>query len=166
MKIADEIETTEDKNRAVVEAESLDKVAERISELIEKIVDPAKPRSAVFMLTEQMVLTVKKPDGNYSKRAHIGGEEFIPLKAYAGKRGKLIYIFRPAYVAEYMAMEMDEDQARRSLTGFDEWVDENIHHELERELRAAQERKARDDERARLATREKDYADQGFGSWS
>lgn len=117
------------------------------------------------MLTEPLSLTVKKRDGSYSKRPHVGGEEFCPVKAYAGKRGKLIYVFKPLAAADYLEMEMDEAQAKRSLSGFKEWLDTVFDYELASQKKEAIKAVSLAAEREKLATRVDQYANLGFGSW-
>ena len=86
-----------------------------------------------FMLNEPAQLTVRrdgKPNG-YSKRPHIGGENFELLRCYAGKKRQLIYVFRPIEVADYLEMEMLESAAKTSLTGFTTWL-KSLGSEFER----------------------------------
>lgn len=63
-------------------------------------------------------LTVERSGKGFSKVAHIGGEEFVPFEAYAGKRGKIIVRFTPREAAAYETMEMSADEALGKLQGF------------------------------------------------
>jgi len=114
-----------------------------------------------FMLGEPLTLTVLKDKG-YSKAPHVGSEDFAPHKAYVGKRGKLIYVFKPVMVASYHLMEMDETQAEKSLVGFKEFMKENMGQILE-QLRDSRKKAADDKEREAMADRYDKY--EGFGSW-
>lgn len=150
-----------------VEATSLDHMAEQITE---RITADANSRTlpVSLMLMEPLSLTVKKagkPGDGYSKKAHTGGEEFQPIRCYAGKRGALIYVFRPLAVANYLEMEMPEAQAKTALSGFETWIKGVVDAELERTRKEAQQASALKAEREKLADRADQYADQGFGSW-
>lgn len=149
-----------------VEAEdaSLDHLAQTITNGI--VVRPLTKYS--FMLMEPMQLTVKranKPGDGYSKKPHIGGENFRPLRCYAGKRNKLIYVFKPLEVADYVEMEMDEETAKRSLSGFEAFLKEVTDFDVQRQLKDAQNKASLAAEREKLADRHEVYSDQGFGSW-
>lgn len=150
-----------------VEATSLDHMAKQITE---RITADANSRTlpVSLMLMEPLSLTVKKagkPGDGYSKKAHTGGEEFQPIRCYAGKRGALIYVFRPLAVANYLEMEMPEAQAKTALSGFETWTKGVVDAELERTRKEAQQASALKAEREKLADRADQYADQGFGSW-
>lgn len=149
-----------------VEATSLDHMAEQITE---RITADANSRTlpVSLMLMEPLSLTVKKagkPGDGYSKKAHTGGEEFQPIRCYAGKRGALIYVFRPLAVADYLEMEMPEAQAKTALSGFETWIKGVVDAELERTRKEAQQASALKAEREKLADRTEKYGD-GFGSW-
>lgn len=150
-----------------VEATSLDHMAKQITD---RITADANSRTlpVSLMLMEPLSLTVKKagkPGDGYSKKAHTGGEEFQPIRCYAGKRGALIYVFRPLAVAGYLEMEMPEAQAKTALSGFETWIKGVVDAELERTRKEAQQASALKAEREKLADRADQYADQGFGSW-
>lgn len=152
----------EEINEAEVATE-LDALAEQITQNI--VAQP--PAKNVFMLLEPLSLTVKranKSGDGYSKRAHTGGEEFRPLRCYAGKRGTLIYVFAPLAAADYMEMEMTESQAKKALSGFETWLKTVVDPELERARREAQEAASIAAEREKLAGRT-EYQELGFGSW-
>jgi hypothetical protein len=143
---------------------SLDHLAEAITNNI--VARP--PGKDTFMLAEPLQLTVKKankPGDGYSKKPHIGGENFRPVRCYAGKRNKLIYVFKPIEVADYVEMEMDEAQAKKSLTGFEAFVKSITDFDVQRRLKEAQNQASLDAEREKLADRHEVYSDQGFGSW-
>lgn len=128
-----------------------------------KIAEQGSP-ARTFMLNEPAQLTVRregKPNG-YSKRPHIGGENFELLRCYAGKKRQLIYVFRPLEVADYVEMEMLETAAKTSLSGFSGWT-KTLGSEFEREKGEVMNAAALKRERERLAARENNYGD--FGSW-
>lgn len=132
--------------------------------LAQKITDILKDTRETFMLTAPETLTVKRPNGAFSKQAHIGSEDFAPKKAYMGKRGKLIFVFEPVMVAEYTEMEMDENQAREKLMGFKDFLKENM-GDVHAMLAEARANAATREERKSLESRNEAYKDIGFGSW-
>lgn len=117
-----------------------------------------------FMLGEPLSLTVKRSNGGYSKRPHTGGEDFQALRCYAGKRDKLIYVFRPVDAADYVEMEMDEAQAKKSLNRFADFLKTYAGSDFDRTRKEIAKKNAEEAELEKLATR-KEYADLGFGSW-
>lgn len=117
------------------------------------------------MLMEPLSLTVKKRDGQYSKRPHVGGENFRPESVYAGKRGKMIYVFKPQDVADYVTMEMDENMAKKSLSDFGDYIARVAGPEFARSKKEAMEAASMAAEREKLSERIDQYADLGFGSW-
>lgn len=117
-----------------------------------------------FMLSSPLALTVKKANGAYSKVAHVGSEDFAPARAYMGKRGKIIFVFKPVMVSEYSEMEMDERQARESLVGFKEWLRENF-GDMQSKLTEIRSEAAKKAEQTKLADRYETYKDIGFGTW-
>ena len=163
------IEAMMEEAMEAVEATDLDTMADEITRRIQEANANSKsPLPTSLMLNEPLSLTVKKagkPGDGYSKKAHTGGEEFQPVRCYAGKRGALIYVFKPLAVAEYMEMEMPESQAKKSLSGFELWLKGIIDPELDRTRKEAQQASALKAEREKLADRADQYADQGFGSW-
>lgn len=154
-----------------VEAEvatDLDSMAEEITKRIQEASANSKsPLPVSLMLNEPLTLTVKKagkPGDGYSKKAHTGGEEFQPVRCYAGKRGALIYVFKPLAVADYLEMEMPEAQAKKALSGFELWLKGIVDAELDRGRKEAQQASALKAEREKLADRAEKYGE-GFGSW-
>ena len=149
-----------------VEATTLDQMADQITERI--AADAAGRTLPVsLMLTEPLTLTVKKankPGDGYSKKAHTGGEEFQLVRCYAGKRGALIYVFKPLAVAEYVEMEMPEAQAKSALSGFETWMKGIVDVEMERNRKDAQRASALKAEREKLADRTEKYGEE-FASW-
>lgn len=147
-------------------ATSLDSLAELITE---RIAVDANGRTlpVSLMLMEPLSLTVKranKPNNGYSKKAHTGGEEFSPVRCYPGKRGSLIYVFKPLAVADYIEMEMPESMAKTALSGFETWIKGVIDPDLDRARKEAQQASSVKAEREKLAARAEQYGD-GFGSW-
>ena len=148
--------------------EAEDASLEHLAEAITNNIVARSPTLDVFMLTEPLQLTVKranKPGDGYSKKPHIGGENFRPLRCYAGKRNKLIYVFKPMEVADYVEMEMDEEAAKRSLGGFEAFVKSITDFDVQRRLKDAQDKASLAAEREKLAARHEIYSEQGFGSW-
>jgi hypothetical protein len=116
------------------------------------------------MLAAPETLTVKRTNGAYSKQAHIGSEDFAPKSAYIGKRGKLIFVFAPVMVAEYVEMEMDENQAREKLMGFKDFLKEHL-GDVQALIAEARANAATREERKSMESRSEAYKDIGFGSW-
>lgn len=149
-----------------VEATSLDQMADQITDRIKADAE-GRTLPVSLMLTEPLTLTVKKankPGDGYSKKAHTGGEEFSPVRCYAGKRGALLYVFKPLAVAEYLEMEMPEAQAKTALSGFETWLKTIIDFELDRSRKEAQQASALKAEREKLADRTEKYGTE-FASW-
>jgi hypothetical protein len=131
------------------------------SQISERMIE--KPET--FMLGEAMSLVVKKPDGSYSKRPHIGGEDFRVVRCYIGKREKLIYVFRALEVTDYAEMEMDEAQANRAMAGFGTYIREIGGADFELLKKNAMKKLATEAEKIKNAGKEAQYAELGFGSW-
>jgi hypothetical protein len=136
------------------EGDPLEQMAAEITEVFGK-------SSETFMLGEPLTLTVLKEKG-YSKAPHVGSEDFAPVKAYPGKRGKMIYVFKPVMATSYIHMEMDETQAQKSLIGFKEFMKENM-GEIVQRLSESRKEAADRKEREAMADRYEKY--EGFGSW-
>lgn len=135
-----------------------------LQELAEKMTSVMRNAQETFMLSAPVTLTVKKANGGYSKKAHMGMEDFQPVSAYVGKRGKMIFVFKPVMVADYAEMEADEQQAFSNLGGFKEFIRENCGDltKLQSEIKVEMAKKA---ELEKLASRAEEYKDLGFGSW-
>lgn len=137
-------------------ATELDDVADHITKHF--LESPTK-----LMLNQPTKLTVKRATGQFSQKPHIGGEEFVPTRAYVGKRGQLIFTMRPADAADYVEAEFSEKQANEL---FDDFV---AYMRLAPDLRdmVAEAKKAAADaaEREKLAGKAEQYAELGFGSW-
>lgn len=133
--------------------------------LVEKIDSLIVNSMRQFMLSEPLMVTVKTKDGGYSKRPLIGGEEFIAMGCYLGKRGKLIYTFKPVDVSNYVQMEMEEARAKKALSGFSDFLKSVVNYDLDRLKKAAQDKASIEAEREKLSEREEQYANMGFGSW-
>lgn len=75
-----------------------------------------------FSLSDLLNLTIHRPPSatkpGFSKKGHIGGEEFTPATAYVGKRGHIICVFKPAAPEDYATMEMPLEECFGYLTGF------------------------------------------------
>lgn len=136
---------------------ALDALATRMTEAM-------KACTETFMLSSPIALTVRKANGAFSKMPHVGMEDFQPASAYIGKRGKMIFVFKPVMVAEYVEMEMDEQQAFANLNGFKDYLRENVGdlQKLQTEIKVEMAKKA---EEGKLADRHETYKDIGFGSW-
>lgn len=135
-----------------------------LEQLAEEITQAFSGCSETFMLAAPMALTVKKMNGTFSKQAHVGSEDFRPVRAYLGKKGKFIYVFKPVMISEYAEMEMDETQAIANLIGMREWMGTKVGNTAKRrdELRAALLKTV---EAKKLEDRYETYRDLGFGSW-
>lgn len=126
-----------------------------------------KENSEVFTLSDAKTLTVKKRDtdgGGYSKVAMIGGESFVPVSAYIGKRNAMIIEFKPTSVSPYLSMEMTEAEAARSLIGFKSYL-AKLMSEVGTSVQNAREEKRRESENKKNAANFKKYEEIGFGSF-
>lgn len=132
--------------------------------LAEEITGIFAATTETFMLSSPMALTVKKPNGGYSKVAHVGSEDFQPVRTYLGKRGKLIFVFKPVMVSEYAEMEMDEASAKANLVGFKDFLREFV-GDIDQKTGQIRAQLAAKQEQAKLADRHETYKDIGFGSW-
>jgi hypothetical protein len=141
-----------------------DELQKELDLLAEKITEVLKATNETFMLAAPETLTVKRPNGAFSKQAHIGSEDFAPARAYVGKRGRMIFVFTPVMVAEYTEMEMDENQAREKLMGFKDYLKENM-GDVHAMLAEARANAATRDERKSMESRSEAYKDIGFGTW-
>jgi len=135
-----------------------------LEEISKKMSEAMKATTETFMLSAPVTLTVRKSTGGYSKQAHMGMEDFQPVSAYMGKRGKIIFVFKPVMVSDYAEMEMDEQQAFAHLNGFKDFIRERVGdlHKLQSEIKVEMAKKA---EEQKLADRFETYKDIGFGSW-
>lgn len=132
--------------------------------LAEEITGTFATTTETFMLSSPMALTVKKPNGGYSKVAHVGSEDFQPVRTYLGKRGKLIFVFKPVMVSEYSEMEMEEASAKANLVGLKDFLKEYV-GDIEAKTAQIRARLASKQEADKLADRHETYKDIGFGSW-
>lgn len=132
--------------------------------LAEEITGIFASTTETFMLSSPMALTVKKPNGGYSKVAHVGSEDFQPVRTYLGKRGKLIFVFKPVMVSEYSEMEMEEASAKANLVGLKDFLKEFV-GDIESRTAQIRAQLASKQEQAKLADRHETYKDIGFGSW-
>lgn len=132
--------------------------------LAEEITGIFVSTTETFMLSSPMALTVKKPNGGYSKVAHVGSEDFQPVRTYLGKRGKLIFVFKPVMVSEYSEMEMEEASAKANLVGLKDFLKEYV-GDIEAKTAQIRARLASKQEADKLADRHETYKDIGFGSW-
>ena len=148
-----------DENKPIEQSEEeleLDILAEELTTILAKT-------SETFMLSAPMTLTVKRANQTYSKVAHIGSEDFQPWRCYLGRRGKLIFVFKPIMVSDYVEMEMDEATARLSLVGFEEFLKQYV-GDIDQRVAQIREQIAAKQEAAKLADRHETYKDIGFGS--
>jgi hypothetical protein len=137
---------------------------ELLKEELEAINDALASTGETFMLGSPETLTVKRPNGAFSKKAHIGSEDFKPVRAYLGKRGKIIFVFKPVMVADYDEMEMDENQAKEKLIGFKEWFKDKA-GDLQGSIADKRAHQALEQDKAAMAKRADEYAHLGFGEW-
>lgn len=141
-----------------------DPLLEAMAEEIKAINVELAKTGETFMLASPETLTVKRVNGAFSKKAHIGSEDFRPVRVYLGKRGKLIYVFTPVMVADYVEMEMDETQAREKLMGFKDWCRENL-ADIQSKIAQTRAEQAVERDRADMAKRADQYQHLGFGEW-
>jgi hypothetical protein len=149
-----------EENKVVEQSEEeleLDLMAEEITGIL-------KAATETFMLSAPITLTVKRPNQSYAKVPHVGSEDFEPVRAYMGKRGKLIFVFKPVMVSEYSEMEMDEASATANLVGFKDFLAEYV-GDLDFKAGQIRARIAGKKEQEKLADRAETYKDIGFGSW-
>lgn len=132
--------------------------------LAEEVTGILAATTETFMLSAPMSLTVKRSNDTYSKVAHVGSEDFQPVRCYLGKRGKLIFTFKPVMVSEYAEMEMDEASAKANLVGFKDFLYEFV-GDINYKTGQIRARLAAKQEEAKLADRHETYKNIGFGSW-
>lgn len=156
--------TNKGKEEAMKKEVELSEADAALDELAANLTSALGAKSETFMLNTPLSLTVKKADGRFSKRPHVGGEDFAFERAYRGKRGKLIFAFKPVMVSEYVEMEMDTSNAFDALTGFKEFLQEHF-GKLDDALGDINKMQADHKEAERLADRNEKYAALGFGSW-
>ncbi|MBC7666840.1 MAG: hypothetical protein H7276_24140 [Caulobacter sp.] len=140
---------------------------QQIMDVINTVVSEsfAKGTSAKFSLTAPDTLTVKKRDGTFAKKPHIGGEEFVCTGVYMGKRGKMIFQFQPTAAADYAQLELTEKQAQDLMGDFEAYAAQIIGRDLQLAKREAAEQSSLEAERAKLSDPSDVYSDLGFGSW-
>lgn len=116
--------------------------------------------SEKFMLNAPMNLTILRPEKGYGKQAHIGGEEFEPQRAYVGKKGAIIIVFKPNSMEAYDHMEMTFSDAVQHLTGFQAHL---MEVGVFADLAAIKDKK----EAVLAAARQKEFGERygDFGSW-
>lgn len=128
--------------------------------------DLGAPGVRKFMLGEPMQLTVKFADGRFSKKPHIGGEEFRCVDVYQGKKKSYIYVFKCVDATEYSTMEMTQSQAFEALEGFAHFILEELPLRPEMEgVRDAKQKELAMQKEKEVAELGNRYADAGFGSW-
>lgn len=116
-----------------------------------------------FMLAEPRNLTILRKDGSVRKRGHIGGEEFAFVDAWVGKKGKLIYKFKPLAVADYEFVELMATEAQECMSGLKAAISSAFDVGELKEMAEAQKRAAIAAEQAALTSRSAQY--DNFGSW-
>lgn len=136
-----------------------------LKEVAEAITGVFEANQGKFMLLEPLQLTVRKPDGSFSKRAHIGSEEFKPTRCYAGKRGTLIMCMAPLAASDYLEIEVSEEVGNKSFSGFKDYMTANVPTELREARSDALKAAALKSEQKKLEGKVETYADLGFGSW-
>lgn len=110
-------------------------------------------------LNQPHAVTIKRPNGRYSKAALIGGEKFTLVGMYRGKRGDAIAIYKPITPidgCEYM--EMKAKDAMEKMDGFATFIESRI----ESVESAIEEMKKKAEER--IETQMKAYGGH-YGSW-
>ncbi len=107
-------------------------------------------------------LTVASEKG-FRKAQHMGMENFKLKGVYMGKRGSLVWQFKPEDVADYTTMEMTDSEAFKQLNGFKEAMNQVLSEESLAWLKNMKNQKVKEAEEAKLETARTSYAD--FGSW-
>lgn len=141
-------------------AENLKAAAEWLGEELAK-------SEQTFMLVDSMSLTVvpKEHEGGvthkYAKQAHVGGEDFKPVRAYVGKRDGVIIVFEPVMASDYTEMEMPLEIGKQKLSGLEGEV-----RRIGFEAKLVELAKERIAKREALAAQERstNYGDQ-YGGW-
>ncbi len=151
-----------DQNNPTEQAE--DALTLELDLLAEAVTDVMATTAETFMLSAPLSLTVKRPNNTYAKVAHVGSEDFVPVRCYVGKRNKLIFVFKPVMISGYSEMEMDEVSAKASLVGFKPFLNEKI-GDLGVKVSSIRAQIASKQEQEKLADRHETYKDIGFGSW-
>ena len=149
------------------EIDSIDQSEEELGFdlLAEEVTDALRNNSSeTFMLLSPMTLVVKRENGTYSKVAHVGCEDFLPTRCYWGRRGKLIFVFKPVMASDYVEMEIDEASARAYLIRFGDFLKELV-GDLDQRIARIRTKVAAKREAEKLADRHETYKDIGFGSW-
>lgn len=119
-----------------------------------------------FELAEPASLTAKDRHGKYSARAFIGGEKFVPSSAYVGKRGHLIFVFKPATpAADFAHVEMDEDKAIRLLAEFRGYINAILSRVYDRHGESVQETVRAHEEERRIRENTALLANPDYASW-
>lgn len=139
------------------EASELDMVAIEVADYFEE-------NKFEATLVAPCTLTVKVPSGEFRKVPHIGGENFVPVGAYAGKRNNLIFVFRPVGVTSYATMEMTEADAKKNLAGFDTYLKGALNHNFETTMKELRQERSRKKELEKVADKANEYGEE-FASW-
>lgn len=165
--LLDELDLDELDRLADGDKKSKEPANERVAlqEILVKEFNEAVNKNAIdeFMLAGPINLTVKMNDGGFSKKNHIGGEGFIPIGAYLGKRGQIIYQFKPVDIAPYKTAELTERQVTEYLSGFDDFVAQLAPEWCRKSEEAL--KKKRQEKRAAEEQRHRKSYGEDYGSW-
>lgn len=113
-------------------------------------------------------LTIFRHSGQYAKRPFIGEEQFIPVSVYLGKRGDLIYCFRPNAwgPTEYKHIEVPGKDVENVFKGFREFLVRVLDEDDEATRAAARNEADEVEARAHAAAlQEARMNDERYGSW-
>lgn len=125
----------------------------------------------VFTLNQPTRVTVKTSEGRYFKKPLIGEESFEATSCYVGKKGDLIFVFKPVDDTgetgkdDYSSMEMKVDEAYSKLDDFADYIKTAINKDVVAEQKAAALESRRLKEELELKKREEVYGDT-FGNWA
>lgn len=143
---------------AVAAQEALDKLARVFNKVF-------GDEHRKFEVIEPVALTVKDRHGMYSTRSSIGGEQFTPSGAYVGKRGSMIFVFKPLLLCDYAVMEMEESKALRLLQGFNAYVHTILSRVYDKYGETVQETVRQQEEERRVRENTALLANPDYASW-
>jgi hypothetical protein len=140
---------------------------EALVALVTNITAHFRNKPQTFMLNAPAQLTCKKSNGGFTKKAHIGGEEFSPVSAYVGKRQNIIFILKPDFPAEYEHIELGDREAINMLTNFNPYLNEAMTNggRFDASLKKIKKMESNNKESKSLEGKSEQYADIGFGTW-
>lgn len=149
-----ELDEDEKMAHEVLEPTETDEIDKKVIFAINKLF---KDSARHFELIAPASLTVKNRKGEYKKASFIGGEELIPVSCYKGKKGTMIYVFKPKDASDHAFIEIGDELTKTVFAGFPAYLKSAVDVD---KLRMAGAIEA---EKVTNADRFKKYED--FGSW-